>query len=727
MRRLIWAISLVALMALVALRVADPGPVRDLREGYFDLLQVVAPRPHVPVPVRVIDIDEASLAALGQWPWPRHLLADLTDRLFELGAAVVVFDVLFAEPDRMSPARLLRDPRVAAALGSGAVLDRLAAFDSDLRFAEAIAGRPVVLGIADAGALATGAVAPRSGHAEIGAGLLPALPELVATTPLVPVLDDAATGVGVINTDPGGRETVVREVPLLWRSGDQVLPTLSVEALRLAFGESTLLLFAAEGEGAGLGAVGLADLAIPTAGDGRFRVHFRPDDPELYVSAHRLLEPGAGDALTPLLEGHIVFVGTSAAGLLDIRVTAAGDRVPGVSIHAQMVEQMLQGQFLRRDDVTAGFELFALLVMGLAVTSIMSRNGPVPTIVTSGIIALGLLGWSWFGFTRQGALLDVTFPLVGGFVAFTMLAMLQFVFADREKRLIRRSFSRYVAPEVLTEIERRGHRLDLGGDLREITVLFCDIRGFTAMSETMGPHDLVAMLNDLFTRLSDRILEGRGTIDKFIGDEVMAFWNAPLPTDDHQRLACETVLRLRAAARAMSEDRRRAGRVPIALAMGLASGPACIGNIGSRHRFNYTAIGETVNQAARVQAACRHVGYDALVTAEVAEAAPGLAFLPAGALPFKGVSRWVPCRLLVGDAETAAAPAFAELSQRHARLVAALVSGADTAAALAACREIAGLTDPGLLAFYDRICTRAGDFAPDRARDAGRVLRADAV
>lgn len=727
MRRLIWALSLLALVALVALRAADPGPVRDLREGYFDLLQVAAPRTGADMPIRVVDIDEASLAALGQWPWPRSLLADLTDRMFELGAAVVVYDVLFAEPDRLSPARLAGDPRVAAALGSAAVLDRLVAFDTDLRFAEAIAGRPVVLGVADAGSAATGRVEPRSGHAEIGAALLAALPELGSTTPLVPALDASADGVGVINTGREAGETVVREVPLLWRSGDLVLPTLSVEALRLALGESTILLFAAEGEGAGLGAVGLADLAIPTAGDGRFRVHYRPDDPELYVSAHQILDPGEAEALGPRLEGHIVLVGTSAAGLLDIRTTATGERVPGVSIHAQMLEQMLQGQFLRRDDVTGGVELFALLVMALAVTAVMARSGPVPTILTGSLVALALLAGSWAAFTREGVLIDVTFPLVGGFVAFTMLAMLQFVFADREKRLIRRSFSRYVAPEVLSEIERRGHRLDLGGDLREITVLFCDIRGFTALSETMGPHDLVAMLNDLFTRLSDRILEGRGTIDKFIGDEVMAFWNAPLPTPDHERLACETVLRLRIAAREASEERRRAGKSPLALAMGLACGPACIGNIGSRHRFNYTAIGETVNQSARVQAACRHVGYDALVTAEVAGAAPGLAFLPAGALAFKGVSRRVDCRLLVGDAATAATPAFAELAEQHARLLAALAAGAAGSGLLAQCRGLSGLVDPGLPAFYDRLSGRMEDFVAEGDRGAERVRRANAV
>lgn len=727
MRRLIWALSLLALVALVALRAADPGPVRDLREGYFDLLQVAAPRSGAAMPIRVVDIDEASLAALGQWPWPRSLLADLTDRMFALGAAVVVYDVLFAEPDRLSPARLAGDPRVAAALGSAAVLDRLVAFDTDLRFAEAIAGRPVVLGVADAGPTATGRVEPRSGHAEIGADLLAALPELGSTTPLVPALDAAASGVGVINTGREAGETVVREVPLLWRSGELVLPTLSVEALRLALGESTILLFAAEGEGAGLGAVGLADLAIPTAGDGRFRVHYRPDDPELYISAHHLLDPGEAAALVPRLEGHIVLVGTSAAGLLDIRTTASGEQVPGVSIHAQMLEQMLQGQFLRRDDVTGGVELFALLVMGLTVTAVMARAGPLPTVLTGGLVALALLGGSWAAFTREGVLIDVTFPLVGGFVAFTMLAMLQFVVVDREKRLIRRSFSRYVAPEVLSEIERRGHRLDLGGDLREITVLFCDIRGFTALSETMGPHDLVAMLNDLFTRLSDRILEGRGTIDKFIGDEVMAFWNAPLPTPDHERLACETVLRLRIAVREASEERRRAGKPPLALAMGLACGPACIGNIGSRHRFNYTAIGETVNQAARVQAACRHVGYDALVTAEVAAAAPGLAFLPAGALAFKGVSRRVACRLLVGDAETAAAPAFVELAEQHARLLAVLAAGGAGSALLAQCRGLSGLVDPGLPAFYDRLSGRLEDFVSEADRGAERALRVNVV
>ncbi len=198
-----------------------------------------------------------------------------------------------------------------------------------------------------------------------------------------------------------------------------------------------------------------------------------------------------------------------------------------------------------------------------------------------------VLAASWYAFTDKGILLDATFPLIGGFVAFSALAMYQFVISDREKRMIRRSFSRYVAPSVLSEIDRRGHSIDLGGTTGEVTVLFCDIRNFTPMAATMSAQDLVSLLNELFTDLSEEILSQSGTIDKYIGDEIMAFWNAPLPLDRHQFRACTATLNMRLAMRRYNERRSQNGLPDVAIGMGLDCGPACVGNIGSRHRFNY--------------------------------------------------------------------------------------------------------------------------------------------
>jgi len=700
------------ILLLLVLRVLDPAPVVALREAYFDQLQRLAPRQALDPPVRVVDIDEASLAEIGQWPWPRNVLADLVDRLHAMGAAVVAFDVLFPEPDRMSASRVLADPSVRAALGDAFPVGPHAALDNDLKLAAAMAGRAVVLGVADAGPSGPAAVPGLAGLAEVGDPARGGLTPLRTATRIVPALADAAAGVGSINVAGVGEGGVIREVPLLWRvDGDTtgVLPSLAVEALRLAAGETTLVLF---GGPVGAESLGIGPFEAPVAADGTFRVHYRPDDPALYVSARDVLDPAREAEVAPRVAGQIVFVGTSAAGLLDIRQTALGQTVPGVSIHAQIVEQIIAGAFLRRSDVTGGIELCVLVLMGGLVALRMARQGPVASVTTGAGAAITVVAASWYAFSRQGVLLDATFPLTGGFLAFSVLSIYQYAIADREKRLIRQSFSRYVSPAVLSQIEKRDHRLELGGELREVTVMFADIRNFTALSETMAPQALVALLNDLFSDLSRPVLAEEGTIDKFIGDGIMAFWNAPLDTDRHHRKACLAALKMRAEVRRATVNRARRGEAPVTLAIGLASGVVCVGNMGSRERFNYSVVGDTVNQAARIETACRHAGWDILVSDAVAQQAADLAFLPAGALELKGVSTRVQVHALVGGPGMAGTAEFRAFRAACLDLIGVLSRGAIPAdARVEACAALGARLDPGLRAYIDRMVARPGDFA----------------
>jgi adenylate cyclase len=330
-----------------------------------------------------------------------------------------------------------------------------------------------------------------------------------------------------------------------------------------------------------------------------------------------------------------------------------------------------------------------------------------------------ILSGSWLAFTREGVLFDATFPLVGGLLAFSALAGFQFVVADREKRTIRRSFSHYVAPAVLEQIERQGHRLELGGETRDVTVMFCDIRNFTGLSETMPAHDLVALLNAFFGGLAAEIIAEQGTIDKFVGDSIMAFWNAPVEAADHRLRACRAALKMRRALADHNAGGASRQNESIAIAIGIASGEACVGNIGARNRFNYSAIGDTVNIAARVETECRPVGYDILVTGAVAEGAPELALLPAGNPALKGKSERTPAFVLVGDSALAMSAEFAALKAEHARLVDTLRSGAADPARIAACKTLAARIEPGLEGFYDRLPRRLADFRPATAAQHG--------
>ena len=703
-------IAVLLLGALVGLRSADPAPLRNLRNAYFDYLQSLSPRVYTPLPVVIVDLDELSLQKLGQWPWPRDRLAAVVDRLRELGAAVVAFDILFPEADRLSPKNLVSNPQVRAALGDGPGLGQLLRLDNDAAFATAIRKMPVILGISDAGAKGAPPMAGKAGFVFVGREPGRALLTLRSATAIVPAMAGAAAGIGVVNVNPLEQSDRIRAVPLIWQTSSGHLPGLAVEALRLALGETT---FAVKGPKTGtpqVEAIKLGGYTIPASATGLFQMHYRVDQSDQYISVAQLLDPDPGRDLASRLKGSIVFVGASAAGLSDIRTTALGQRVPGVSIHAQVVEQILLGDFLKRNTATEGAEVLVFLAIGMVVTLALMLTGPVISIAAGAAMGAVALAGSWYVYTRHGILFDATFPLIGGFMAFSALAMFQFAVADRDKRLIRRSFAHYVAPSVLLEMDRKGHSLELGGKTGEVTVLFCDVRDFTPLAASMTAHDLVALLNELFTDLSDQILAQSGTIDKYIGDEIMAFWNAPVLTKRHQLRACLATLQMRAAIRRYNTRKAAFGAAPIAVGMGLDCGLACVGNIGSRDRFNYTAIGDTVNVAARTQTACRHVRYDILVTGDVARAAPELAFLPAGFVALKGVSDRTEVFILLGDAQTARTAEFLALKAAYMHLLGAIRS--DTTDLQPALDAALSGTDPHLATFIRRCTERHQDFLP---------------
>lgn len=693
-------------------RVMDPYPVQMSRLIYFDVLQRVAPRSYDPdLPVRVVDIDEKSLAEWGQWPWPRTQLAQMVARLGDYGAAAIAFDVLFAEPDRYSPARLLQDPALAGLVR----LDQAARdLDNDVRFGAEMANWPVVLGVAARQSDSGAPVVPKAGLVEIGENPAAGLVRVDHWTSLAPPLGQDAAGIGGVNVSPIGGLGVVRRVPVLWSGPDGVLPALGIEALRVAIGEPVIFAEGSQDEVGIMLSVGIGEFLLPTTEQGEIWVRYRRDNPGLYLSAYDVMQQGDNPALRAEIEGRIILVGTSAAGLFDMRETALGESVPGVSIHAQIIEQILLGDMLNRSDVTSALELLAFVILGVVVTVVMSSFGAVASFVAGGVAAAAVMAISWLAFQNQSVLFDATFPLAGGMANFGLLAGYLFASTEREKRVIRQTFSHYVAPEILDEMEANGHQLLLGGETQEITVMFSDIRGFTPLSESVSATDLVTLLNELFSEIGDQILVERGTIDKFIGDAVMAFWNAPLPVEDHPCRAAWAALKMRAALTTFNASPIMRGRPPIALATGCATGAACVGNIGSRRRFNYTVIGDVVNVAARIEQNCRHVDYDILVSRSVQRVAKSdLALLEAGLVDLKGKSEPEPVYLLVGNRDLAQGAEFQALNAAHSRLLIA-IRGREPQAAIAAlcdeCRALSAAVEPGLEAFYRSLPGRIADF-----------------
>ncbi len=709
MRRIVLAVGIFLLAILIVVRGLDPLPVRELRETYFDYLQTLSPREYLPLPVRVVDVDEKSLEQIGQWPWPRDRFAELTDKLTDYGAAVIIFDVLFAEPDRMSPSSLVsRFTDIQKDL-SQTEIEALTSLDTDVMFADAIAQTRVVLGIALSKDVTVEPQRAKAGFVEIGNQPGLGAPYLQAPTPILPVLMEAASGIGGVSVNPLDGSIYVRKVPLIWNSDAGYYPSLSLEALRVAFGASTFVLQGAADIPGYLETVNIADLSIPTLPDGQLWVRYRKESPELYVSAKDVLAEGFDPALAEKLQGNIVFVGTSAAGLLDIRTTALREPVPGVSIHAQMVEQILLQDFLVRNDLVEALEILTFVILGVIVLGVMAWFGPLASISAGMLTAVIVLGGSWFAFIRLHILFDATFALVGGFLAFSGLAAYQFIVADRDKRMIRKSFSHYVAPGVLDQIESSGHRVELGGINREVSLMFCDIRNFTPLTETVTADQMVSLLNNLFTKLGGKILAQSGTIDKFIGDAIMAFWNAPVEAENHRELAAIAAIDMRSA---LVDFNSEHDHKPVSCAIGINAGIACVGNIGSRDRFNYSAIGDTVNVASRIETACRQVDYDILITESMREGLEAFATLEAGYLGLKGKSMRIQTHILIGDKKLKESEGFKKLEPLHRKLIRDFAkTGQIDATRHAECSALAVSIEPGLATFYAKLPERGADFA----------------
>ena len=599
--------GIICIVGLIVLRIIDPFFLREIRETGFDQFQRVSPRTYVQTPVRIVDIDEESLVKYGQWPWSRKVIADLTERLGQMGAASIAFDILFVEPDRLSPSRLVEDPAISKLLDEAKIKQDIP--DNDDTFAQQLATYPTVLGFALAQSTESGMPEVKSGFAYTGSNPADALPHLHSATRNLKALRTAASGLGSISLSPSESVSTVRKVPLLWSDGDVIYPSLAIESLRVAQGVSTIVVHAVSDNGTIVQSVRVGDFDIPTTPDGSIWMHYSRENSDRYVSARDVLADEVDQATVDAIAGHIVLIGTSAVGLYDIRATSIGENVPGVSIHAQLLEQVITGSFVYRSDWVDGLELFGFVVVGIYILGLTLVTGPIISLLSGGIVGGGIAAGTWLAYYRTGLLVDPTFPMAGGLAVYLAVITFRFFIADRQKRQIRKAFSQYVAPAVLDQIDKEHGELRLGGELKQMTIMFVDVRNFTSFSEKLPPVEVVMFLNGLLGRLSEEIIKESGTIDKFIGDSIMAFWNAPLEIADHEKLACRAALKMRQALRDFNaENATKDGNVrhdPIAIGVGINTGLGCVGNMGSSSRFDYSVIGDSVNTASRVEAASK--------------------------------------------------------------------------------------------------------------------------
>lgn len=701
-------LGLALLTVLVLLRYWDPAPMTALRLAVLDQYQRLAPRPYRPMPVRIVDIDEAALSALGQWPWPRTVVAELVKRLGEQGAAAIVFDFVLAEPDRTSPARWLAAlpaPLRDELLGDGRncpagqrrptaeVIERLPDFDALL--AETLAAWPTVLGFAVGGAPATAASAalavrpprPLSGLAVAGTNPVEQIDQASYVVPNLPLFESAASGQGSLALG-GIHGGVVRQVPLLTAVDGQLYPSLTVEALRVAQGASTLVVRATDasgelrlGEPVGVQSVRIGSVTVPSTTSGQLWLYDSGPVRERYISAARILAEDYR-ALTPRVAGHIVLIGSSAPGLRDLRSTPLAAFAPGVEVHAQILEQMLGGQYLQRPDWVSGAELVLAIALGLSLLGLLLIIGAIWAAIVGAMAAVAAVGASWMAFQHLSLLVDPVFPSVAALLAYLATAGFGRLRAERQRRLLRDAFSSYLAPTLVDQLAASPEPPRLGGEAREMTFLFTDIAGFTSLTEQTRPADLVELLNDYLDRMCGIVTAHGGTVDKIVGDAIVAFFNAPIDQPDHAERAVRCALALH---RAGSEHRSLciARGMPLGeTRIGVNTGTATVGNFGGSARFDYTAYGDAVNTAARLEGANKYLGTCICIAAATAEQCRGIQVRPVAELVLKGktegIEVFVPAEI---NAESLL-PAHA-----YAELYAALAAGEDVQCRLAALRR----------------------------------------
>jgi adenylate cyclase len=706
-------LAAVLLLAAVALRIADPEPVARLRLAVFDTYLNLAPRAVDPaLPVRIVDIDNASLARVGQWPWPRTRLAEIIDRLKADGARTITVDLILAEPDRLSPGEFAKlfaeQPELAPLVGQASQLP-----SNDERLAAAIAAAPVTIGLAGETAGDKPPPKPHASFVIAGDDPLQFVPRFKGAVESLPVITNAAGGLGAVNWLPE-RDQVVRRVPLLLSIAGILYPSLPLETLRVANNETTLFVrssggssVTAFGQRTGIEHVRVGSTVLPTDGDGELWLRFTPPDARRYVSAYRVLD-GTVDAKE--IAGRDIIVGTSAVGLLDLRATPLDSAVPGVEVHAQALEQMLSGEHLSRPALATGLELVYLVVGGAALAWLISRVGATGTAAIGAAAIVVVFAASWLAYTNAGYLLDPVYPSIAVLLVYLATSLSGYIATERERSRVRSAFGHYVSAPLVEELARNLDKLKLGGETREVTVLFADVRGFTNIAEGLTAEELIAFLNRLFTPLSEIILAERGTIDKFMGDAVMAFWNAPLLDDAHAGNACRAALRMQEQVARLNSlwaaeaAARGESAAPVQLGIGLNTGDCCVGNVGSPQRFDYSILGDVVNVASRLESTTKTYGVPIIVGEKTALTAPSLAFLEIASVKVRGKERRERIFALIGDETVERSNGFAALSGAHARLLAALAPG-DAAAAqsvLAECRELGGAPLAQLYANYER-------------------------
>ncbi len=602
----------------------------------------------------IIDIDEKSLAEVGRWPWGRNKMAALVDELFERQkVAILGFDVVFAEADDSSGLKRLRQLASNELKDQVGFTERLSqiegSLDYDAVFAKSLEKRPVVMGYyftSDRDGRTSGALPSPIMQRDALQGKPIKFTSWSGFGSNIELLSKTAPMAGFFNsiTDLDG---VVRSIPLVAEHKGQYYESLSLSMFRVltglpkvtpGFPQERFLARNYQGLESILLEQGGKTLAIPVDDRVATLIPFRGAGNTAggsfkYFSASDVVSqrvpPGA-------LKDKIVLLGTTAPGLLDLRVTPVGETYPGVEVHANMISGLLDGRVFVRPDYAVGFEVVMLILAGLILAVALPMLTAPKAVALSLLVISGLVGLNFWMYLGYGLVLPLASGLVMALTAFALNMSYGYFVESKSKRQIANLFGTYVPPELVDEMVKDPDSYNMKATSKELTVMFCDMRGFTKLSENMEPTQLQELLNSVFSRLTDLIRANRGTIDKYMGDCVMAFWGAPVDSPNHAALAIKTSMEMAKAIRQLNEEHRAKGLPEIGVGIGLNTGNMCVGDMGSSIRKSYTVIGDAVNLGSRLEGLSKAYGVDIVVSESTRRQAPDFAWQELDKVRVKG-------------------------------------------------------------------------------------------
>lgn len=606
-------VALLGVLLAYSLRYIEIDPLRRFDAFLYDSRVRLFARGGIDERIAIVDIDEQSLVELGRWPWNRARLAELIERIFEqYGALLLGLDMILAEADESSGLSALealgRGPLRRNTAFHAALAELRPELDYDGRLAKVLHRYPVILGFH----LSHGGTAARS-----GALPLPLLPEVAEQAGQfsqwngyggnLPRLQQAAIGAGFLSA-PVELDGVTRRAWLLAAHDGQVYAALSLVMAQVLLGHPALQLRFADyapwlSASRSVESIELltahAPLRIPVAEQASVLLPFQGSLGSFrYHSAADVL---AGRLPADRLRGRVVLLGTTAPGLLDQRATPVGEAFPGVEVHANLLAGLLDGRLLQSPAYTATIEAGLLVVVGVGLLLGLPRLSPPQAVVLAGVMSalvtiINLAAWTG---------VQLVLPMAASLLLVAMLLALHLFFGyfaeHRAKRRLTTLFGQYVPPELVDEMSRDPEHYTMEGRSAELTVLFADVRGFTALAETLPPDELAILMNDYLSAMTDVIRAYRGTLDKYIGDAVVAFWGAPLADPQHARHAVEAALAMQAALSGVNQHFASRGWPALQVGIGINTGTMVVGDMGSRHRRAYTVLGDAVNLASRIQ------------------------------------------------------------------------------------------------------------------------------